>query len=185
MSAGREFLESHSRNYRARYGEVLWSVFCRTKMAATNESPDETEREREMSEAIDVVRRMVQAFATGKTDDASDYIHSEYLNPATLERSDKRGPESFTDSVDWVRNAFSELHLEEIEYREGGGYVTAYLVMSGRHTGDLVGLPPTGRRFAAEQLHLCEVVDGRIRHHREWRDDLGCLRQLGLPALPD
>lgn len=154
-------------------------------MAATNESPHEAEREREMSEAIDVVRRMVQAFATGKTEDASDYIHSEYLNPATLERSDKRGPESFTDSVHWVRNAFSELHLEEIEYREGGGYVTAYLVMSGRHTGDLVGLPPTGRRFAAEQLHLCEVVDGRIRHHREWRDDLGCLRQLGLPALPD
>ncbi|SEE83387.1 nogalonic acid methyl ester cyclase / aklanonic acid methyl ester cyclase [Streptomyces sp. KS_5] len=154
-------------------------------MAAMNTWPDGTEREREMSEAIDVVRRMVQAFATGKTDDASDYIHSEYLNPATLERSDKRGPESFTDSVDWVRNAFSELHLEEIEYREGGGYVTAYLVMSGRHTGDLVGLPPTGRRFAAEQLHLCEVVDGRIRHHREWRDDLGCLRQLGLPALPD
>ncbi|MFE3152353.1 MULTISPECIES: ester cyclase [unclassified Streptomyces] len=87
-------------------------------------------------------------------------------------------------SVDWLRNAFSELHFEEIEYREGGGFVTVHLVMSGRHTGDLVGLPPTGRRFAAEQLHLCEVVDGRIRNHREWRDDLGCLRQLGLPALP-
>ncbi|SED29237.1 nogalonic acid methyl ester cyclase / aklanonic acid methyl ester cyclase [Streptomyces sp. 2224.1] len=137
-----------------------------------------------MSEAIDSVRRMFQAFFTGKTDDAAEYIDPEYLNPATLERSDKRGPESFVDSVDWLRNAFPELHFEEIEYREGGGYVTAHLVMSGRHTGDLVGLPPTGRRFAAEQLHLCEVVDGRIRNHREWRDDLGCLRQLGLPALP-
>ena len=137
-----------------------------------------------MSEQIEIVKRMVNAYNTGKIDDVEEFIHPEYLNPALLERSGKRGPEGFADSVRWLRNAFSELHFEEIEFREGGDCVTAHLMMSGRHTGNLVGLPPTGRRFAAEQLHLCRLADGRIRHHREWRDDLGCLRQLGLPRLP-
>ena len=55
--------------------------------------------------------------------------------------------------------------------------------MSGRHTGDLVGLPPPGRAFYAEQLHLCQITDGKISHHRDWRDNLGVLRQLGLPKI--
>ncbi|WP_372442184.1 SnoaL/DnrD family polyketide biosynthesis methyl ester cyclase [Actinomadura violacea] len=138
----------------------------------------------EMGDPIGPVRRMIQAFTSGKTQDVDEYIHPEYMNPATLERCDKRGPDAFVESVEWLRDVFSELHLEEIDYQEGGGFVTAYLLMSGRHTGNLVGLPPTGRRFAAEQLHLCQVVDGKVRMHREWRDDLGCLRQLGLPELP-
>jgi nogalonic acid methyl ester cyclase/aklanonic acid methyl ester cyclase len=137
-----------------------------------------------MSEAVTVLRRMFQGFATGKVDDAAEYIHPDYLNPDSLERSDKRGPEGFAETVAWLRNAFSELHFDEIGFGQAGELATASVMMSGRHTGDLVGLPPTNRRFAAEQLHIVRIVDGKIREHRDWRDDLGCLRQLGLPNFP-
>ena len=136
-----------------------------------------------MSRDVTAVRRMFEAFASGDTSRAAEYIHDDYLNPASLERSDLRGPASFADNVKWVRTAFSGLSFAELEVDEGHGFVLVRVIMSGKHTGDLVGMPATNRAFYAEQLHLCQMVDGKIALHRDWRDDLGVLRQLGLPKL--
>jgi nogalonic acid methyl ester cyclase/aklanonic acid methyl ester cyclase len=137
-----------------------------------------------MSDAIANVRRMIEGFASGKVDDAEEYIHDNYLNPDSLERSSSRGPASYRENVAWLRGVFSELHFDEISIEQGGDIVLARFLMSGRHTGKLFWMEGTGRRFAAEQLHLCHMVDGKVAAHRDWRDDLGCLRQLGLPKLP-
>jgi len=137
-----------------------------------------------MSDDIKAVRRMFEAFASGDTSTAGDYIHETYLNPASLERSDKRGPESFAENVKWVRTAFSGLAFSELEMESSNGWVLTRVIMSGRHTGDLVGMAATNRSFYAEQLHLCQIIDGKIAMHRDWRDDLGVFRQLGLPKLP-
>lgn len=138
-----------------------------------------------MSTGIMAVRRMFDAFASSDVSSAEEYIHDDYLNPDSLERSDARGPEGFAENVKWLHNAFSDIKFSELEISEGSGFVLARVIMSGRHTGELVGLPPTGRAFYAEQLHLCRIVNGKIADHRDWRDDLGVLRQLGLPRIGD
>ncbi|MGW5969642.1 MULTISPECIES: ester cyclase [Streptomyces] len=136
-----------------------------------------------MSTQIDLVRRMVEAYNTGKTDDVAEFIHPEYLNPGALEHNPElRGPEAFAAAVTWLKYAFSEeAHLEEIGYEENGPWVRAKLALYGRHVGNLVGMPATGRRFSGEQIHLIRIVDGRIRDHRDWPDYLGTYRQLGEP----
>ncbi|MEU1811826.1 ester cyclase [Micromonospora aurantiaca (nom. illeg.)] len=135
-----------------------------------------------MSSNIDAVRRMVSAYNTGQTDDVAEYIHPDYLNPASLEHMDLRGPEAFAMAVKWLRMTFSEeARLEEIRYEERGDWVRAYLVLYGRHVGNLVGMEPTGRRFSGEQIHLVKLVDGKIRDHRDWPDYLGTYRQLDEP----
>ncbi|QLQ36624.1 ester cyclase [Micromonospora robiginosa] len=135
-----------------------------------------------MSSNIDAVRRMVSAYNTGQTDDVAEYIHPDYLNPASLEHMDLRGPEAFAMAVKWLRMTFSEeARLEEIRYEERGDWVRAYLVLYGRHVGNLVGMEPTGRRFSGEQIHLIKLVDGKIRDHRDWPDYLGTYRQLDEP----
>lgn len=135
-----------------------------------------------MSPQVDAVRRLVNAFNTGKTEDVDEYIHEEYLNPATLEHGISQGPQAFAAVVGWVRRTFSEeAFLEEVGIEERGEWVRAHLVLYGRHVGNLVGIPPTGRRFAGEQIHLFRFVDGKIRDHRDWPDFQGTLRQLGNP----
>jgi nogalonic acid methyl ester cyclase / aklanonic acid methyl ester cyclase len=138
-----------------------------------------------MSTGVKAIRRMFDAFASGDVSGAEEYIHDDYLNPDSLERSAARGPEGFAGNVKWLHNAFSDLKFSELEISEGGGFVLARVIMSGQHTGELVGFPPTGRAFYAEQLHLCRILEGKIAQHRDWRDDLGVLRQLGLPRLGD
>ncbi|WP_078947595.1 ester cyclase [Streptomyces griseus] len=135
-----------------------------------------------MSQQIEAARRMINAFNTGKIDDADEYIHEEYLNPATLEHGINQGPTAFGMVVQWVKRTFSEdAHLEEVRLEERGDWVRAHLVLYGRHVGTLVGIAPTGRRFAGEQIHLLRFVDGKIRDHRDWPDFQGTLRQLGDP----
>lgn len=134
------------------------------------------------SKQIDTVRRMVDAYNTGRTADVAEYIHADYLNPAALEHMDLRGPQAFAMAVTWLRMTFSdEAHLEEVRMEERGDWVRAYLVLYGRHVGDLVGMAPTGRRFSGEQIHLIRLVDGKIRDHRDWPDYQGTYRQLGDP----
>ncbi|WP_344482981.1 ester cyclase [Streptomyces amakusaensis] len=125
---------------------------------------------------------MINAYNTGEVEDVGEYIHHEYLNPATLEHMDLRGPESFALAVKWLRMTFSdEARLEEVRIEERGDWVRAHLVLYGRHVGDLVGLAPTGRVFSGEQIHLIRFVDGKIRDHRDWPEYQSTYRQLGSP----
>lgn len=136
-----------------------------------------------VSPKIDVVRRMVRAYNSGKIDDVAEFIHPGYLNPGALEHyPDLRGPEAFAKAVQWLKYAFSaDAELVEIGYEENGDWVRAKLALYGCHVGNLVGMPATGRRFSGEQVHLIRIVDGKIRDHRDWPDYLGTYRQLGEP----
>ncbi|MEV7559742.1 ester cyclase [Streptomyces sp. NPDC048331] len=135
-----------------------------------------------MSAQLDAVRRMIEAYNTGNTADVAEYIHPDYLNPAAMEHMDLRGPDSFAMAVKWLRMTFSEeARLEEVQLEEKGEWVRAYLVLYGRHVGELVGMAATGRVFSGEQIHLIRFVDGKIRDHRDWPDYQGTYRQLGSP----
>jgi predicted ester cyclase len=47
---------------------------------------------------------------------------------------------------------------------------------SGTHEGEVLGIPPTGKRFAAQQSHWLRVADGKVADHWAVRDDLGMMR---------
>lgn len=60
---------------------------------------------------------------------------------------------------------------------------------SGTHLGPFVhplvgSLPPTGKRFAVQQMHLTRLRDGRVVEHWAVRDDLAMLHQLGMVFMP-
>lgn len=52
------------------------------------------------------------------------------------------------------------------------------------NSGIFSGLPPTGREYTVQHLHLFRVVGGKITEHWACRDDLGAARQVGLELRP-
>jgi nogalonic acid methyl ester cyclase/aklanonic acid methyl ester cyclase len=130
--------------------------------------------------ALAKVRRMFKAFETGDLSDAADYVHAEYFNRESDDRSNARGPDELAHSVAWLRGAFSELKFEEQDVVVSGEKVAMRVIMSGCHTGDFIGHAATGRHFAAEQMHLFTLWNGKILSHHAVRDDLAVHRQLGL-----
>ena len=56
--------------------------------------------------------------------------------------------------------------------------------MHGRHLGEFLGHPPTGREFATKQIHIYRLQGGKVIEPWSVRDDLGQTLQLGLFAEP-
>jgi len=78
---------------------------------------------------------------------------------------------------------FPDLHhtLDEVRPTDEGFAVR--FTLRGTHTGDFMGMPPTGRPVAVGAIVLLSVVGGRVTHLRAIFDRFGLLEQLGaIPA---
>jgi nogalonic acid methyl ester cyclase / aklanonic acid methyl ester cyclase len=135
-----------------------------------------------MAKAIAAARRIFKAFETGDLADAPEYVHPEYFNRESDDRTNARGPAELAHRVASLRSAFSELKFEERDIVVAGDKIAMRVVMSGRHTGEFLGHAPTGRSFAAEQVHFFTLYGGKLLTHHAVRDDLSLHRQLGLFA---
>jgi steroid delta-isomerase-like uncharacterized protein len=88
------------------------------------------------------------------------------------------------------RTAFPDLHIEVQEEIARGDTVVHRVMARGTHLGEfppgigpgrvLDAMPPSGRSFEADQIHIHRVRDGKITGHAATRNDLLMLSQLGL-----
>jgi predicted ester cyclase len=59
-----------------------------------------------------------------------------------------------------------------------GDKVAVRLVVKGRHTGPLMGVPPTGKAFTVDQMIIAQFRDGLIVRFWNVADRLSLARQL-------
>lgn len=58
--------------------------------------------------------------------------------------------------------------------------VTTYKIYRGTHTGDFLGIAPTGKRIEIETVDVMRVVDGKITEHWGVANLLKLMIQLGV-----
>jgi steroid delta-isomerase-like uncharacterized protein len=82
-------------------------------------------------------------------------------------------------------NGFADLNATVVEQLEDQSRVINRVIWGGTHTGDLNGIPPTGRSFRTESIVIDTVIDGKIIERREVSNVLEMMQQLGvIPAGP-
>ena len=81
---------------------------------------------------------------------------------------------------EFLTSAFSDVEYELVSVVAEGDLVATRTICRGVHTGPQLGFEPTGKRFAADQMHFLRIADGKIAEHWGVRDDAGMFRQLGL-----
>lgn len=79
---------------------------------------------------------------------------------------------------------FPDLNVRVVEQLEDGNKVVTRVYWGGTHTGDLMGIPPTGRTFQSEAIFIDTIENGKIVERREVSDMLGMMQQLGLVPAP-
>jgi len=85
----------------------------------------------------------------------------------------------------WLATVFSDQRWEVHDVLGDGDLVAVHLTHHGRHTGDLMGIPPTGREVAYEYVHFLRFRDGKAVEQWSVRDDMTLMRQLGVvPSRP-
>jgi predicted ester cyclase len=83
----------------------------------------------------------------------------------------------------WLARVFSDQRWEIRRLVEEGDTVVVHATHHGRHTGDLMGIPPTGREVAYDYVHILRYRDGKAVEHWSVRDSMALMQQLG--AMPE
>ena len=64
-----------------------------------------------------------------------------------------------------------------------GDKVVVRLISHGRHAGEFMGMPASGKEYDISEIHIFRIADGRVAEHWRDADMLGMLRQIG--AMPE
>jgi steroid delta-isomerase-like uncharacterized protein len=79
--------------------------------------------------------------------------------------------------------AFSDFHLEMGEVFAHGDQVAYRSHWTATHTGELMGIPASGKKVSISETHIERLRDGKIVEHLGDWDQLGLLQQIGaVPA---
>jgi predicted ester cyclase len=58
--------------------------------------------------------------------------------------------------------------------------VAARIKMTGTHTGEFMGIPPTGKRISFTGMYIVRIANGKIIEHWGEEDSVSLLQQLGV-----
>ena len=95
-----------------------------------------------------------------------------------------RGPEAMGQLILFYRIAFSDVRMTIEEIVAEGDLVVTRWNARGVHTGDLLGLPPTGRETFTTGMDRLRIRDGKIAEGWVSWDALALVEQLVAPAPP-
>jgi len=81
--------------------------------------------------------------------------------------------------IPWIYRTFAGHYAEVEEMLAEGDQVALWLATSGTHTGELEGLPPTGRSWTNKGVFLLRLQNKRIVEVTMLFDQLNLLKQIG------
>ena len=95
----------------------------------------------------------------------------------------QRGPEAGMAVGQMFATAFPDGRIDLRQIHTNGDTAIVEFTGSGTHSGDLMGIAPTGRRISIPVITVLTVRGGRIVSEREYMDMAHMMRQLGvMPA---
>jgi len=128
-------------------------------------------------------RRVEALFNRGELDRVEEFVTEDFVNHEAWPGEDP-GYEGFRLRLRRLREAFPDFHMAIEDCIVEGDRVAYRATVTGTHQGPLLGIPPTGRSFRVQHIHILTLRDGRAQEHWASRDDVGMLTQLGiLPPL--
>lgn len=109
-----------------------------------------------------------------------DYVYEDVARGVVV-----RGKAQFAAFLREFFSAFPDYKGQLTSSFVSGDRACVEYVMTGTHTGDLPGLPATGKRISLRMAEIWELRDGKIAKASSYYDAATMLRQLGmLPSTP-
>jgi steroid delta-isomerase-like uncharacterized protein len=131
-----------------------------------------------------LIRRYAEeVWNRGNLDALDEFVSPDYLFTDPSGKVTIRGPRGLKQAVAAIRAVFPDHRLTIEDMIAEDDRVAWRWRMHGTHRGELMGVPPTGRRVTTTGVAVYRIRSGRIVERWGESDVLGLLGQLG--ALPD
>jgi steroid delta-isomerase-like uncharacterized protein len=133
---------------------------------------------------LSLVQQYHEAFNSGDMNAAAEFFAEDSRNHGR-----QVGRAGVRAVLNDIQSTFPDVQVTILNSVVDGEWVVVRYTFSGTHRGVgrlpvsggmLVGVPPTGRHFEVQHIHMFQVRNGKIIEHFANRDDLGMMQQLGL-----
>ena len=140
-----------------------------------------------MSQQQAIVERMFdEIINAGNLDLADELFAADYVDHGPM--GDMQGVPAFKELVAMWRAAVPDVHCSVENWFESGDMCAWNIRVTGTHTGDMMGIPATGRSFSYVTPNIGRFENGKAVEH--WADQsmfqflqqIGALQQPGAPA---
>ena len=130
-----------------------------------------------------IVRQFMTLGSQGDFDRALKHLDPNFVAHLSgmPEPLDRAGFRQFSEA--W-HNAVSDEQLDFQEQVAEGDKVATRLVYTATHTGNLQGVPPTGKRFTIEGMFIDRITKGKVIERWGQLDAMGMMVQLGVIPTP-
>jgi len=125
-----------------------------------------------------LVRRFIdEVFVKGNADAVEKLVTSNFTPHSW--GSMPSGIEPLKNAVKRVHAGLSDVSMKIEDVIAEDDKVAVRVTARGRHTGEFMGLPASGRDYTISETHIFHMRDGKIAEHWRDADMLGLMRQLG------
>ena len=127
-----------------------------------------------------VARKSFEGISTGDLDKALE----PYAADATYHGTDGdfSGLDALKEYFGVYFNAFSNIKVTVQDIIAEGDKVVSRVTYSGTHTGELQGIPASGKQFEMSGISIMRIANGEIAEEWEVFDLMGMMQQIG--AIP-
>lgn len=112
---------------------------------------------------------------TGLLDELMIYNHINHAPPDPV-----YGMKEFKDYVTLYHQAFPDFYLTIIDQVAEGDKVVDRWVAHGTQLGELMGIPPTGKRVTMSGISIARIANGKLQETWADFDLLGLMQQIGV-----
>jgi steroid delta-isomerase-like uncharacterized protein len=137
-----------------------------------------------MAEGIELIQRFYDDCLGAGDMDALEEIVAEDVVDHEEMPGQAPGREGVKQFIEMMRAAFSDLKGEIGVSLESGDLVSAELTITGKHTGDFMGVPASDKSFEVNCIDIIRVEDGKCAEHWGVTDMMSLMQQLGAVPAP-
>jgi steroid delta-isomerase-like uncharacterized protein len=136
-----------------------------------------------MQDVKEIARRLAEDPWRGKLDEAVKLISDDYVAYVPGAPEPLRGKEGFREFTTTYLTGFPDGTITVDEQIAEGDIVATRWTGRGTHSGELMGIPATGKQVTVSGITFSRIVDGKAREAWLSWDTLSMMQQLGaVPA---
>jgi steroid delta-isomerase-like uncharacterized protein len=136
-----------------------------------------------MAEGVDKIQRFYEeCLCNGNLDAIDELVTDDVIDHEALP-GQPEGKEGVVFFINMMRGAFSDLNATIGQSLESGDLASAQVKITGKHTGDFMGVPASDKTFEVESIDIIRVEDGKCAEHWGVTDNMSLMQQLG--AIPE
>lgn len=136
-----------------------------------------------MQDVKEIARRLAEDPWRGKLEDALELVGDDYVGYIPGAPEPIRGKEGFREFTTTYLTGFPDGTITVDEQIAEGDVVATRWTGRGTNTGELMGIPATGKQVTVSGITLSRIVDGKAREAWLSWDTLSMMQQLGaVPA---